>query len=142
MLREMDISDYQQVMNLWSETEGMQLREADSEENIGKYLERNPNLSFVALQGEQIVGAILVGTDGRRGYIQHLAVSKACRGQGLGAKLISNAVDALSSIGIAKTHLFVINDNLNAQAFYENIGWYPRDEVRMFSFNASTVGNI
>ena len=142
MLREMDISDYQQVMNLWSETEGMQLREADSEENIGKYLERNPNLSFVALQGEQIVGAILVGTDGRRGYIQHLAVSKACRGQGIGAKLISNAVDALSSIGIAKTHLFVINDNLNAQAFYENIGWYPRDEVRMFSFNASTVGNI
>ena len=142
MLREMDISDYQQVMNLWSETEGMQLREADSEENIGKYLERNPNMSFVALQGEQIVGAILVGTDGRRGYIQHLAVSKACRGQGLGAKLISNAVDALSSIGIAKTHLFVINDNLNAQAFYENIGWHPRDEIRMFSFNASNVGNI
>lgn len=142
MLREMDISDYQQVMNLWSETEGMQLREADSEENIGKYLERNPNLSFVALQGEQIVGAILVGTDGRRGYIQHLAVSKACRGQGLGEKLISNAVDALSSIGIAKTHLFVINDNLNAQAFYENIGWHPRDEIRMFSFNASNVGNI
>ncbi|WP_390520930.1 GNAT family N-acetyltransferase [Vibrio fortis] len=138
----MDISDYQQVMNLWSETEGMQLREADSEENIGKYLERNPNLSFVALQGEQIVGAILVGTDGRRGYIQHLAVSKACRGKGLGAKLISNAVDALSSIGIAKTHLFVINDNLNAQAFYENIGWHPRDEIRMFSFNASNVGNI
>ncbi|WP_434764078.1 GNAT family N-acetyltransferase [Vibrio fortis] len=138
----MEISDYQQVMALWSETEGMRLREADSEENIGKYLERNPNLSFVALQGEQIVGAILVGTDGRRGYIQHLAVSKACRGQGIGAKLISNAVDALSSIGIAKTHLFVINDNLNAQAFYENIGWYPRDEVRMFSFNASTVGNI
>lgn len=142
MLREMEISDYQQVMNLWSETEGMRLREADSEENIGKYLERNPNLSFVALQGDEIVGAILVGTDGRRGYIQHLAVSKACRGQGIGAKLISNAVDALSSIGIAKTHLFVINDNLNAQAFYENIGWYPRDEVRMFSFNASTVGNI
>lgn len=142
MLREMDISDYQQVMNLWSETEGMQLREADSEENIGKYLERNPNLSFVALQEDQIVGAILVGTDGRRGYIQHLAVSKACRGQGLGAKLISNAVDALSSIGIAKTHLFVINDNLNAQAFYENIGWHPRDEIRMFSFNASNVGNI
>ncbi|MEZ9060198.1 GNAT family N-acetyltransferase [Vibrio pelagius] len=138
----MDISDYQQVMNLWSETEGMQLREADSEENIGKYLERNPNLSFVALQEDQIVGAILVGTDGRRGYIQHLAVSKACRGQGLGAKLISNAVDALSSIGIAKTHLFVINDNLNAQAFYENIGWHPRDEIRMFSFNASNVGNI
>lgn len=142
MLREMDISDYQQVMNLWSETEGMQLREADPEENIGKYLERNPNLSFVALQSDEIVGAILVGTDGRRGYIQHLAVSKACRGQGLGAKLVSSAVDALSSIGIAKTHLFVINDNLNAQAFYENIGWNPRDEIRMFSFNASNVGNI
>ncbi|WP_198039126.1 GNAT family N-acetyltransferase, partial [Vibrio alginolyticus] len=96
LIREMDISDYSQVIELWSETEAMLLRDADSRENIGKYLERNPNLSFVAVDGGTIVGAILVGTDGRRGYVQHLAVNANCRGKGIGAKLISSAVDALS----------------------------------------------
>ncbi|HCH1532124.1 TPA: GNAT family N-acetyltransferase, partial [Vibrio parahaemolyticus] len=122
----MDISDYPQVIELWSETEAMLLRDADSRENIGKYLERNPNLSFVALDSDNVVGAILVGTDGRRGYVQHLAVNSNCRGQGIGAALILRAVDALSEIGIAKTHLFVTNENINAQAFYEKLGWFPR----------------
>ncbi|WP_070972113.1 GNAT family N-acetyltransferase [Vibrio sonorensis] len=138
----MDISDYSQVIELWSETEAMLLRDADSREIIEKYLKRNPNLSFVSLDGENIVGAILVGTDGRRGYVQHLAVNPNYRGKGLGAKLISAAVEALSEIGIAKTHLFVANENINAQAFYEKLGWFPRDEVRMFSFNSSNCGNI
>ncbi|CAH0529659.1 Acetyltransferase YpeA [Vibrio hippocampi] len=142
MIREMDISDYSQVIELWSETEAMLLRDADSMENIARYLQRNPNLSFVALKGGDIVGAILVGTDGRRGYIQHLAVNSNCRGQGIGAKLISAAVDGLANIGIAKTHLFVANDNLNAQGFYQKLGWFARDEVRMFSFNSSNSGNV
>lgn len=142
MIREMEISDYDQVIALWSETEAMLLRDADSKENIAKYLERNPGLSFVALDGDVIVGAILVGTDGRRGYVQHLAVKPECRGLGTGARLISNAVDALSQVGIAKTHLFVANENLNAQAFYEKLGWFPRDEVRMFSFNSSELSNV
>lgn len=142
MIREMDISDYSQVIALWSETEAMLLRDADSRENIGKYLERNPELSFVAVDGQQIVGAILVGTDGRRGYVQHLAVDSHCRGKGIGAKLISAAIEALSNVGIAKTHLFVANENLNAQSFYEKLGWFPRDEVRMFSFNSSTNGSV
>lgn len=142
MIREMDISDYSQVIELWSETEAMLLREADSRENIGRYLIRNPGLSFVALDGEVVVGAILVGTDGRRGYVQHLAVDSRCRGKGIGAKLISQAVNALENIGIAKTHLFVANENLNAQSFYEKLGWFPRDEVRMYSFNSSPSSNI
>ncbi|CAI2296597.1 N-acetyltransferase [Vibrio parahaemolyticus] len=142
MIREMDISDYSQVIELWSGTEAMLLRDADSKENIGKYLERNPSLSFVALDGDNIVGAILVGTDGRRGYVQHLAVNSSCRGKGIGEALISNAVAALAKIGIAKTHLFVANENLNAQSFYEKLGWFPRDEVRMFSFNSSNSGNV
>ena len=86
MIREMDISDYSQVIDLWSTTEAMLLRDADSKENIAKYLKRNPNLSFVALDGSNIIGAILVGTDGRRGYVQHLAVASTARGKGVGAK--------------------------------------------------------
>ena len=141
-IREMDISDYPQVIKLWAGTEAMLLRDADSQQNIAKYLDRNPGLSFVALSDESIIGAILVGTDGRRGYIQHLAVNTHYRGQGIGAQLISNAINALEKQGIAKTHLFVANDNLNAQGFYEKLGWFPRDEVRMFSYNSSSLNNV
>ncbi|MCQ6493207.1 GNAT family N-acetyltransferase, partial [Vibrio parahaemolyticus] len=78
----------------------------------GKYLKRNPNLSFVALDGDKIIGAILVGNDGRRGYVQHLDVDSTFRGKGVGEKIISSAEEDLSKVGIDKTHLFVANDNI------------------------------
>ncbi|SHO57260.1 GNAT family N-acetyltransferase [Vibrio quintilis] len=140
--REMEIADYPQVMALWSNTESMSLREADSRENISAYLARNPGLSFVACLGNQIVGAVLTGTDGRRGYLQHLAVDKTQRGQGIGKQLVASCVAALEKQGIAKTHLFVARENVSARKFYELSGWYPRDEVRMYSFNASADLNV
>ncbi len=136
-LREMEIADYQAVTSLWAETESLSLRDADSQHNIQLYLERNKGLSFVAIDHSEIIGAVLVGTDGRRGYLQHLAVSSQYRGCGIGKELINQATEALAAIGISKTHLFVLNENRAAQGFYAKLGWFPRDEIRMFSFNSS-----
>ncbi|HCE2054542.1 GNAT family N-acetyltransferase [Vibrio parahaemolyticus] len=141
-IREMDIADYDDVIKLWGQTEGMSLRDADSKESINNYLIRNPNLSFVAVSANEIVGAVLVGTDGRRGYLQHLAVSSNFRGNSLGRELVSQAISALANVGVPKTHLFVYNENVNAQQFYEKLGWFPRDEVRMYSYNSSSNNNV
>jgi N-acetylglutamate synthase len=141
-IREMDVADYDDVIKLWGQTEGMSLRDADSKESINNYLIRNPNLSFVAVSANEIVGAVLVGTDGRRGYLQHLAVSSNFRGKNLGRDLVSQAISALADVGIPKTHLFVYNENVNAQQFYEKLGWFPRDEVRMYSYNSSSNNNV
>ncbi|GLO60578.1 N-acetyltransferase [Vibrio sp. MACH09] len=141
-IRRLTIADYDQVIALWSTTEAMLLRDADSRQSIERYLNHNPGLSFVVEREGQIVAAILVGTDGRRGYVQHLAVAQSQRGGGIGKQLISSAINALSAIGISKTHLFVANDNINAKQFYESLGWFPRDEVRMYSFNASDNQNV
>ncbi|EMK6928450.1 GNAT family N-acetyltransferase [Vibrio alginolyticus] len=141
-IREMDIADYDDVIKLWGQTEGMSLRDADSKESINNYLIRNPNLSFVAVSADEIVGAVLVGTDGRRGYLQHLAVSSNYRGKNLGRELVSQAISALANVGVPKTHLFVYNENVNAQQFYEKLGWFPRDEVRMYSYNSSRNNNV
>ena len=141
-IRTMDIDDYNHVIELWYQTENLRMRDSDSRENIGRYLQHNPGLSFVAFNHDKLVGAILVGTDGRRGYVQHLSVDKQCRGQGVGRQLIAHAVDALAKVGIDKTHLFVFNGNKSAQAFYDRLGWEPRDDVRMFSFNSSDNENI
>nr|WP_217273824.1 GNAT family N-acetyltransferase [Vibrio coralliilyticus] len=138
----MIIEDYDAVIRLWLQTEGMSVRDADSRENIALYLDRNPDLSFVAISESNIIGAVLVGTDGRRGYLQHLAVLPQFRGQRIGYQLISQSINALANIGIPKTHLFVYDDNLNAQKFYEKLGWFPRDNIRMYSYNSSVNPNV
>nr|WP_216607773.1 GNAT family N-acetyltransferase [Vibrio sp. RE88] len=138
----MTIEDYETVIQLWHQTEGMSVRDADSRENIALYLDRNPDLSFVAISEGHIIGTVLVGTDGRRGYLQHLAVLPQFRGQRIGYQLISQSISALANIGIPKTHLFVYDDNLNAQKFYEKLGWFPRDNIRMYSYNSSVNPNV
>ncbi len=99
-IREMGIADYDDVIKLWGQTEGMSLRDADSKESINNYLIRNPKLSFVAMSSNEIVGAVLVGTDGRRGYLQHLAVSSNYRGKNLSRDLVSQAISALANVGV------------------------------------------
>ena len=141
-IREMLISDYEAVIALWKETEHLSLRDADSKHSIDLYLERNKGLSFVASQENEIVGAILVGTDGRRGYLQHLSVSSEHRGKGIGKSLVSESISALSLMGISKTHLFVLNENVKAQVFYRKCGWFPREEIKMYSFNSSANVNV
>lgn len=136
-IRQMDISDYDSVMTLWGQTENLSLKDADSRASIAAYLAKNPGLSFVAIDGQHIVGAVLVGTDGRRGYLQHLAVDLHYRGQKIAQRLVQSATEALAQQGIAKTHLFVLSNNLSAQDFYLKLGWQARDEIRMFSFNSS-----
>ncbi|WP_299201339.1 GNAT family N-acetyltransferase [uncultured Amphritea sp.] len=142
VIREMGISDYDAVIHLWGETEHMSLRDADSQHSIGVYLQRNPGLSFVAADNNVVIGAVLVGTDGRRGYLQHLAVSCEHRGQGIGRQLVAASVKALAAMGIAKTHLFVYRENVKAQTFYQQSGWFLRDDVSMYSFNSSVNDNV
>ena len=117
MIREMAIQDYDQVLALWRASEGAGLSDADSEESIAHYLDRNPGLSFVARDGEHLVGAVLCGHDGRRGYVHHLAVSKSHRRQGLGRALVKRCLFALRRAGIDKCHIFVFGDDADAIAF-------------------------
>ena len=82
VIRPMTITDYEAVRALWTSCEGVGLNDADRPEALSAYLERNPGMSFVAQQGDAIVGAVLCGHDGRRGYLNHLAVSPAHRHRG------------------------------------------------------------
>ena len=134
-IREMTIHDYEEVLALWQTSEGVGLSDADSEESIASYLHRNPGLSFVAhaYDGQQLVGAVLCGHDGRRGYIHHLAVSKSHRRQGLGRALVEQCLSALRRAGIDKCHIFVFAANRDTSAFWKKVGWIERVELVMMS---------
>jgi N-acetylglutamate synthase len=134
-------ADYDEVMALWSSTEGLTLREADSRDAIERYLARNPCLSFIAREEGQLVGAVLAGTDGRRGYLQHLAVAPSHRSQGLGRALAERAVAALRAVGIAKCHLMVRQENAEARAFWEHVGWSERADITLMSVTDPNAAN-
>lgn len=134
IIREMDRKDYAQVIKLWSNTDGIGLNEADSQENINHFLERNQGLSFVAeLGGRQIVGAVLCGHDGRRGYLHHLAVSALHRRSGIGRKLVEHCLAKLEQKHIKKCHLFVFTNNQEGMSFWNHIGFYQRNELYIYS---------
>lgn len=136
-LRAMQADDYPALLQLWQQSDGLVLRDADSPEAIAAYLARNPGLSFIALSQDQLIGCLLAGTDGRRGYLQHLVVRESHRGQGVGRALLQAATQALQAIGIDKTHLLVLADNEPALAFYRHLGWTERSDVRLFSYTSS-----
>ncbi len=129
----MRIEDYESITALWLSVPGVGLSAADSLENITRYLERNPGLSFIACETGRLVGAVLCGHDGRRGYIHHLAVEPTYRRQGIGKALVARCLKALHAEGIDKCHLFVFAANQNAQAFWKEIGWSDRADLIVMS---------
>lgn len=127
------MADYAEALALWQTAEGIGLSDVDSPEGIRSYLHRNPGMSFVARCDGALTGAVLCGHDGRRGYLHHLAVAPAWRGQGIGRGLVDGCLQALRSAGIRKCHLFVFNANPAAFSFWRHIGWTPRADLAVVS---------
>lgn len=121
-IRQMAIEDYELVYDLWIHTPGMGLNTADdSKEGIARYLKRNPTTCFVAESGNKVVGALLAGHDGRRGYLYHTAVLPEFQRQGIAR--------ALEREGIHKAALVVFQRNAAGNAFWEKIDFSSRDDL-------------
>jgi ribosomal protein S18 acetylase RimI-like enzyme len=99
-----------------------------------KYLRRNPGLSFVAEVEGEIVGSLMAGHDGRRGYILHLAVATRLRRQGIAGHLLLLCLQALKQEGIDKSHVHVLRSNRIGNEFWLRRGWIHRGEIELYSF--------
>ena len=129
-IRPMTIADYDGVYDLWISTPGMGLNTTDdSREGIAQYLRRNPTTCFVAEEAGHIVGVIIAGHDGRRGFIYHTAVRPECRKQGIATQLVEHAMAALEKEGIHKAALVVFERNALGNAFWERIGFEERTDL-------------
>jgi len=126
----MTTDDYEGVYRLWLNTPGMGLNTTDdSGEGIQKYLDRNPNTCFVAERDREVIGVILSGHDGRRGFIYHAAVKVSERGSGIGSRLVDTAMSALEKEGINKVALVVYGRNESGNVFWEKCGFTVRDDL-------------
>ena len=126
----MTIQDYEKVYELWMSCKNMGFNDIDdSKEGISRFLERNPNTSFVAIENEKLIGIILGGHDGRRGYIYHLAVNENYRKNGIGSELVKNCLDAFKQEKISKVALLVFKYNEVGNSFWEKQGFILREDI-------------
>jgi N-acetylglutamate synthase len=132
-IRQMSINDYPQALHLWNNTESIGISDADTSEAIAVFLHTNSDLCFVAEDSGILIGTVLCGSDGRRGYIYHLAVSEKYRKNGIGKTLLKAVYSSLKQKNIMKCHLFVFSDNINAQEFYKKTGWIKRTDIEVYS---------
>ena len=104
-IRTMQIEDYDAVFALWKSCSGMGLNDVDdSRSGIERFLQRNPETCLVAVEETAIIGAILVGSDGRRAYIYHTAVAPERQKQGIGSQLVQAAINAVQKIALQRWH--------------------------------------
>ena len=135
----MQMTDYDAVIALMQATPGVSLRDADSRDATARYLDRNPGLSFVARIDGAIVGCIMCGHDGRRGYLQHLLVAPPHRGHGIARALVDHCLAALAALGIVKSHIDVLKTA--GQAYWDKAGWTRRQDIERYSLIRSGSAN-
>jgi ribosomal protein S18 acetylase RimI-like enzyme len=124
----MSIEDFDDIITLWSPTEGVSLSEDDTRDRLSVYLSRNQGLSFVAFIDDHIVGTVLCGHYGRRGVLRHLAVAEHCRGSGIARELVNRSIAALARQDIQKYNLYVLDSDPSARSFWQHVGWYELED--------------
>ncbi len=90
-----------------------------------------PELFLVALDGDEVVGSIMSGYDGHRGWLYALAILNSHRRRGIGSALVRGAEDRLRSIGCRKINLQVRESNATVVEFYERHGYVTEQRVSM-----------
>lgn len=127
--------DYDELFALWSSIPGMGMRSLDDScEGITKFLRRNPDTCFAAVDGK-IIGCILCGNDGRRGYIYHTCVLPEYRGQGVGSELVRLCCEALKAEGIKKCALVCYSSNDLGNKFWQSKQWELRTDLTYYNMS-------
>lgn len=121
--REFSIGDYDAVIALWQKVEGLDIAEGDDRETVRRFLKRNPGMSRVATVESTIVGAVLCGHDGRRGYIYHLAVDPTYQDLGIGRRMAAECREKLKAEGVERVNILVAHDNPRGRDFWKRCGW-------------------
>jgi ribosomal protein S18 acetylase RimI-like enzyme len=132
-IRAMTIADYPAVLALMKRTPGVSIRASDAPELTARFLERNPGLSFVAFSDGVLIGCVQSSHDGRRGFMQHLAVDTAHRRKGIANALVQQCLDALAAAGVFHINLDVFRTNTQAKAYWAKHGWTLRDDIERFT---------
>jgi ribosomal protein S18 acetylase RimI-like enzyme len=131
-LRTFTWEDLPRVLSLWQGAgAGVHLGPSDTPDEIRKKWAHDPDLFLLAEEGNELVGAVVGGYDGRRGLVYHLAVAPHRRRLGIGRALMAEMERRLRAKGCLKSYLLATPENREAVAFYRRLGWTVMDMVLM-----------
>ena len=103
----------------------------DPIEDIQRKLEFQPDLFFVALLDGKLIGSVMAGYEGHRGWLNYLAVLPEYQKKGYGRKLVEKAIIELEKLGCLKLNVQIRESNISAVRFYERLG-FKDDHVVSF----------
>ena len=120
-----------QVVQLWRQVFGHETAHNDPDLVIDNTTAAGDGLFWVAVIGERVLGTIMAGYDGHRGWIYSLAVHPDHRKQGIGSRLLAHAEERVISLGCLKINLQIVKGNEQVQAFYEANGYSVEPRISM-----------
>lgn len=129
-IREFTMKDYDRVWQLWRLCRIPPVG-SDSPERTAEKLERDPDLFLVAEMNQAIMGVVMGSWDGRLGWIYNHAVDPRCRRLGIGSQLMKEIERRLQAKGATQINLLVEKTNLEAEDFYESIGFSVDDSYSL-----------
>lgn len=121
----------EQVIALWTEVFGYQAGHNEPSLVIDRKCAVCDDMIFIAMVGDTVVGTILAGYDGHRGWLYSLAVLPAHRHHGVGSALVRNAEEALAKCNCVKVNLQILESNAGVVAFYEKVGYEVEPRISM-----------
>ena len=123
--------DHDDVVALWRTIFGYETAHNDPSIAIAKKLAAHDGMFFVAEEGARIVGTVMAGYDGHRGWLYAVAVHPTQRRSGLGTKLVRFAEEALTRVGCMKINLQLLESNESTAAFYKSLSYAVEPRISM-----------
>lgn len=123
-IRAFDVADTEDVVSLWQDT-GLTRPWNNPYQDIRRKLTVQPELFLVATDDDTVVGTVMAGYDGHRGWLYYLASAPHRRGQGIGRRLVESAEELLIEMGCPKVQLMVRTENVEIHDFYAALGFEP-----------------
>jgi ribosomal protein S18 acetylase RimI-like enzyme len=121
-IHEFQINDYNVVFELWKEA-GLVIRPGDDMNGVRMKLLRDPDLFLLARLGGEIVGCVIGGWDGRRGWVYHLAVKPSYQRRGIATALLSEVEKRLGEKGAKKINAQIYQSNTKSLKFFKARGY-------------------
>lgn len=129
-IRSFEPSDEDSVVRLWREC-GLVVPWNDPHRDIVRKLSVQPEMFLVACLDDELVGSVMAGYEGHRGWINYLAVAPSHRKRGIGRALMQESEARLKAMGCPKVNLQVRSTNTQVIEFYRRVGFTVEDRVSM-----------
>ncbi|MBX9664379.1 GNAT family acetyltransferase [Novosphingobium sp.] len=130
-IRPYQAADFDGLDALWREAFPNDPPRNRAAQSVPAKLALNDNLLFVAVEDDQVLGSIMAGYDGHRGWLYSVAVREDAKRRGIGTALVQKAEAALRALGCCKINLQVRSTNAAVIDFYKGLGFSVEDHVSM-----------